>query len=332
MTDPRHDPHSDSVETFLRFDHRLDDLTERIGRIERGIDARSKPFWKRGTVIGSGVGILIVATGWLASLWMDEPEIPRIVHSNVLLSDRALALTLQRGRSDADRVSPLNTEIHEQVKSHLQTNDVTKQFLYDIAAKHGTLTYSGSRTYLKHRVPIGSVACLMLSEPEMRELLRVSSDAAPGAVQAMSNACTKPPDNAEQPGGGNGLTIAFTDFSPLVIPFRANGGDQVELIVRVLAHRQEPGIGFVADENGHRLVQATLYPDTAIDLGDPPESNVLRTTFQVQPGRDRHSVAVFLNDAGEARVDSDKNPEVTADQEFVVSLFVTLTVTPQAKL
>ncbi len=316
---------TDTVDVLMELDKRLDAVEGRISTVEGAVSSAKKPWFRRGGFLGSAAGVLIVIGGWLSGLWMDEPEIPRIVHSNLLLSDRALALTLARGRGDPDRVSPLNTEIHEQVKAHLQNDEATKTYLFDIAAAQGVLTYSGSHTYLKHYVPFGSVACLMLSDPDMRDLLLASSDAAPRAVRDKTRACT----TAQSATAGR--TIGFSDFSPLVVPFQASAGDTVEISVRVLAQRPDPA-GFVEYSKGHELFEAVLFPDTPITFDPPVHTNIVQAKVDVPQGRDRHQIAVYLNEAGEEKVDSDKNPNLDRDQEFVVSLFVTVKVIPEAKL
>ena len=75
-----------------------------------------------------------------------------------------------------------------------------------------------------------------------------------------------------------------------------------------------------------------LFPDTPVTFDPPVHTNIVQAKLDVPEGRDRHQIAVYLNQSGEEKVDSDKNPELDRDQEFVVSLFVTVKVIPEAKL
>ena len=275
--------------------------------------AASLPSWR---VLGA-LGILVSILG--SFIWShaeDNPEIAALIHSRVFMSDRALALTLQRGRGSDD--SPLNEQIFEELQYHLSETEETKKHLRDVAKDHSVRSYSGSRTYMRHIIPLISVRCLMLSDPILRRLVLDVLEEQDEQTVDCSDA-QRLQDNAGLP---------FVDFSPLVLPFIAKADDDVDLAVYIDSHKIENNAIVVSVKEGRDLIELSTYPEAGLSLDSRVQDNYLSAKIEVPEGRSDHYVGISLNDTGRNMVFPTGDSIEGNHASFVISLFATVTITP----
>ena len=299
---------------MFKLDERLDALEKEHSKLTGRLANLEKPFWKNIKVLTPIAAVVFVVVGYIASLWADDPEIPRILHSKVLLTDRALALTMKRAREDGDDSYELNGEFKTQFKEHLVVDD-TKLFFADLASKHGLRTYSGAETYSVQTVPLGRLGCLIIDDSEMREVLVSATATAPDTFTALEQSCMGVRESTE---------VRFADFSTLVVPFHANTKDHVELFVRVHAFDPREGAKLTETEG---LIEAVLFQGSPIEFVEVKD-DVYKAKLELREEETRHAVAIDLTDIGQARVDSSRNEGGDITKEYIITLFATVIVTP----
>ncbi len=330
------------------YDARLDALEAATSNLRGTIERMKTPFWKRWSFLGSTLGVVLVATGWLWSHFEDDPEIPRMVHSNILMSDKALALTIKRGIAGDGSVSPLVQQIGKQVDHHLKTDEVAREYLFDVAALQGIRTWSAARLFKRQPVVVGSVRCRLLADPLLWESLVSISPDTPEA-RHIARSCS----GGGQGGGTGGGTGAgtgggegtahvgerlagpdalrsvahFADFSPMILPFQAEAGDAVELDIRILAQRQIDEDTLVEISDAHDFVEATLFPAADITFDPPVRRNRLTQRLELAEGESAQVLAITLSDEGQSKV---QGPDGAGD--FYIYLFATVTVIPKPRL
>ena len=256
---------------------------------------------------------IIGTIGW--SHWQDDHEIPKLFHSNILMTEEALALSLQRGRQSPP--SALNEQVSLEISHQLRQNSETKSYLLHVATSHSVRTYVGSRTYVRHEVPLFSLRCLMLSDPDIRQLIaRTTQD-----IQDCTDAEARKVS----------VLLPFVDLSPLVIPFVAKPGDDVVLSIYVDSHN----IGKFGEETsvkyGHKLAQAHTYPKTPVKFNKVSRSNYLSANIDVPEEVADQFISISLNEQGRNMVDASGAMGRGGDEPYVISLFSTVTVTPSWK-
>ena len=246
----------------------------------------------------------------------DDAEIPRLIHSHFLMSDEALALTLERGRGSGD--SPLNKQIFRELQHHLNETEQTRNHLREVANRHSVRSYSGSRTYVRHLIPLVSVRCLVLSDPTLRQLL----------VDRRDNTNREDLNCSGAQNEGVSAWLPFADFSPLVLPFFAEVGDTVVLSVHIDSRRIELNGEASRLANGDELVRAFMYPKTELTFGAPVRENYLSKQIEIPKGRSDHYVSISLNERGQNSVYTTSDSDENNHAPYVISIFATVTVTP----
>ena len=249
------------------------------------------------------------------SHWQNDHEIPKLFHSNILMTEEALALSLQRGRDS--QTSVLNEQVSLEISHQLRNNSETRSYLLHVATSHSVRTYVGSRTYVRNKVPLFSLRCLMLSDPGIRQLISRTNEDIQDCTDAEARKVS--------------VLLPFVDLSPLVIPFAAKPGDDVVLSVYVDSHK----IGNFGEETsvkrGHELVQAHTYPRTPVKFNEVSRLNYLSANIDVPEEAADQFISISLNEQGRNMVDALGAVGEGGDEPYVISLFSTVTVTPSWK-
>ena len=308
---------TDVTDVLLRLDERLDTLEAENRRLNGRITELSTPIWRNWKALVPIGVVLSVVFGAITWVWNEVPEIAQIVHTKILRSDDAIALSLKNSRVNGDEETLLSQEIENEFREHLAVED-TKTYIADLAKSHGYQTYSASQSYQSIGVPIGRIACLLMAEPEMRDILTETSDAAAAKIGLLDQSCRAP---------HRGNEVPITDFSPMDVPFNAEPGDLVELVVQVRAF--DPTTGS-AREDASGILEAFVFEGDEVTF-EKLRNNLVRATLKLPPDLKRHVVSINLNKQGKNIVDPTRSRVSTGSAKMVVSLFATIIVKPESE-
>ena len=332
--DRRTEPKPEELDPSARIallEKKLGDLTNAFARTETTL-----PVYRRKSVLGGFFAVLAILSVWFSTHFTEDPEIPRLVHKNILLSDKALALILERGRTTNN--SPLNQEVAAEFHHNIEHNNVTQSHLYAIVNRDSVRTYSNSRIYVEHQIPIGSLRCLMHADPALKAIFLAASArefeamAPSQEMEAKISSGLGIFSDCDSPSGAGALVmIPFTDFTPTTVPFFAKTGDEVLLSLHIDARRIDPNMDIVTLAEGHDLlVEAVLFPNTEIQFSNSVRDNHLEARIIIPKGRLDHYVTVSLTEKGAEKVSPTPNAEIdgTRGKTFIIQIIATVTVRP----
>ena len=328
-------------------DTRLDELEHQVEDLTSELTALKRPWYRTGGFKTSAVGIALALLAWAYAFIGKEPEIPRMLHQHVLMSDQALALIMDRDISNAESDGALEKQMARKVKAQIEHDDTkgyvstiadevfrstpSKQMLFEIAATKGARTYSDARIFRRQLLNLGSVRCQIISDPELWAFLNGPAGgggAAPPPTHRVSARLKGACDNNEEIGAET--EIAFLDTAPVVVPYIANPGDHVELRIQVLANSYDEDGDPLRSSVGHTYVEAfherpnAAAANTPVAFNDVVQNNLLTASFTAPEGDLTHLIFVELNEAGAQKLDNEA-------QNTLIVVFATVTVIPASE-
>lgn len=333
-------------ENYVRTDERLDKLEMMTASLERALAEVRKPWYKTGGFKGSAIGILAAFGLWAYSFFQSDPELPRLLHQNLLMSDKALALMIQRDIDNPESTNVLSKQVGRKADVRLKADDAQEHIsniamevfnsepsqkkIYKIAATQAARTYSEARIFRRQELSLGSVRCQMISDPELWNLLsKVKLDipnVPPHRIPALTqleNACEGEANNPSN------VIVPFFNTSPMVIPYIANPGDDVEVEVQVISNSWDENGNLDRSANGQAFLEVTHEQPNRADGGgiafaEQDQGNVFRKSFEAPSGDKSHLVFVQLSDRGLQKL--------SGKDDTLIVVFATVTVLPGSNL
>jgi len=203
------------------------DTAAALGAIDRAVAVLRKPFWKRPTFLGGFCAVLIFVGLWIASGFTRNSPIAQYIHQNILLTDNAIASTLETSRIGANGryISPALAAIGDVVADQVENGTATHSKIANMARRLGRQTYNDAKTFFPTQLTSIGLGCLLANDQGY--VAAIGAD--PIRMQAL---CAR--DMAQQVT----ISLPYVDTSALRIPFNAKKGDTVTLTIDVVATSQ----------------------------------------------------------------------------------------------
>lgn len=339
-------------------DDRLDALESTIKTLEGTLADMKKPWYRTRGFQGSALAIALGLVAWGYSFINKDPELPRMFHQHVLMSDQALALIMKRDFSDTESNGDLEKQMTLKMKSQIEHDDTkgfvstiadqvlrsepSKEMLFEIAATRASRTYSNARIFQRQPLPLGSVRCQIISDPELWAFLSRPSKLRRTQVSerlASTDPMAPPPDPGHKLSGPcennqelkAETEVSFVDTSAVVVPYVANAGDRVELEIQVLANTYDETGDALRSQAGHTYVEAVHERPSAaqsqakVEFDEVTQANLLSASFTAPQGDRAHLIFIHLNEKGMEKLTAEVN-------ETLIVVFATVTVFPNSTL
>ncbi|MDJ0826924.1 MAG: hypothetical protein QNJ16_15615 [Rhodobacter sp.] len=187
-----------SEETAEKSDAAIEANQAEISGLKSSVKGLQLPIWKRPTVVGGFLAVIVLAGVWLVSAFGETRPLQKTLHGDILFTDTAIGQMLGDARALENDGESYKSELYDQIKSiiafslkeeketqealarSLETSGRPKGVIIDTARKLGTKTYNAAKVFFPHELQSTGLSCLLSQDADFIDALLSIASGPPG--------------------------------------------------------------------------------------------------------------------------------------------------------